>query len=188
MKDSLGIAVIWLLVMAGANAQVGAAGPAQGTLPAPAGSMRGDGPAPAPKPFSITRMDPELDGLIAADAKLELVAKGFGINEGTTWVRDGRGGGFLLVAGLIDNVLYKVAADNTVSVFMEKAGYTGDDVDNVGAQTRAGRSHVLLIGPTCSGVDPQGRILWCASDDRDQPPHSVGCAARRNPVAGQLRC
>jgi gluconolactonase len=49
---------------------------------------------------------------------------------------------------------------------MEKAGYTGDDVDNVGTQTRAGRSHVLLIGPSCSGVDPLGRILWCADNDR----------------------
>jgi gluconolactonase len=36
----------------------------------------------------------------------------------------------------------------------------------VGAQTRAGRSHVLLIGPSCSGVDPQGRVIWCAVNDR----------------------
>jgi gluconolactonase len=129
-------------------------------------SLRGDGPAPPPRPFSITRADPGIDALIAADAKVELVASGFGLNEGTTWVRDGNGGGFLLVGGLLDNVLYKIAPDNTVSVFMEKAGYTGDDVDNVGAQTRSGRSHVLLIGPSCSGVDPQGRIVWCADDDR----------------------
>jgi gluconolactonase len=130
-------------------------------------SMRGDGPAPAPQPASITREDPALDQLIASDAKVELVATGFGLNEGTTWVRDGKGSGFLLVGGLLDNVLYKITPDNTVSVFMEKAGYTGEDVDNVGAQTRAGRSHVLLIGPSCSGVDPQGRILWCADDDRE---------------------
>jgi gluconolactonase len=130
------------------------------------GQMRGDGPAPEPRPAGISRLDPGLDALLAADAKVELVASGFGLNEGTTWVRDGRGSGFLLLGGLLDNVLYKIAADNTVSVFMEKAGYSGDDIDNVGAQTRAGRSHVLLIGPSCSGVDPQGRILWCADDDR----------------------
>src|SRR5690349_19806062 len=105
-------------------------------------SMRGDGPAPQPRPASITREDPRLDELIAPDAKVELVATGFGLNEGTTWVRDGKGTGFLLVGGLLDNVLYKITPDNTVSVFMEKAGYTGEDVDNVGAQTRAGRSHV----------------------------------------------
>jgi gluconolactonase len=136
------------------------------TPPASQPSMRGDGPAPTPKPFSITRADPAIDGLIAPDAKVEFVANGFGLNEGTTWVRDGKGGGFLLVGGLLDNVLYKITPDNAVSVFMEKAGYTGDDVDNVGTQTRAGRSHVLLIGPSCSGVDPQGRILWCADNDR----------------------
>jgi gluconolactonase len=128
-------------------------------------SMRGDGPAPAARPFSITRSDPGIDALIASDAKVELVANGFGLNEGTTWVRDGKGSGFLLVGGLLDNVLYKIAPDNTVSVFMEKAGYTGTDVENVGAQTRAGRSHVLLIGPSCSGVDPEGRVVWCADDD-----------------------
>jgi len=129
-------------------------------------SMRGDGPAPDPRPFSITRNDPGLDQLIATGAKVELVASGFGLNEGTTWVRDGKGSGFLLVGGLLDNVLYKITSDHKVSVFMEKAGYTGDDVENVGAQTRSGRSHVLLIGPSCSGVDPQGRIVWCADDDR----------------------
>ncbi len=130
------------------------------------GQMRGDGPAPAAVPSSISRLDPDLDALIAPDAKVEFVASGFGLDEGTTWVRDGHGSGFLLLGGLLDNVLYKIAPDNTVSVFMEKAGYSGDDVESVGAQTRAGRSHVLLIGPSCSGVDPQGRILWCADDDR----------------------
>ncbi|HTV79954.1 MAG TPA: SMP-30/gluconolactonase/LRE family protein [Steroidobacteraceae bacterium] len=133
---------------------------------AAAASMRGDGPAPAPKPASISRLDPALDTLIAPGAKVEWVASGFGLDEGTTWVRDAHGG-FLLLGGLLDNVLYKITADKKVSVFMEKAGYTGNDVDDVGAQTRAGRSHVLLIGPSCSGVDPQGRILWCADDDRE---------------------
>jgi gluconolactonase len=145
--------------------------PATAQQPAPGMAseprMRGDGPAPAPQPFSITRADPGIDALIAPDAKVELVATGFGLNEGTTWVRDGKGSGFLLVGGLLDNVLYKITPDNKVSVFMEKAGYTGDDPSNAGAQTRAGRSHVLLIGPSCTGVDPQGRILWCADDDRE---------------------
>ena len=148
-------ALLLLLVVGAAGAQ------------SPAGpSTRGDGPGPAAKPFGFTRADPGFDALIARDAKVERVAEGFGINEGTTWVRDGKGSGFLLVAGLIDNVLYKITPDDVVSVFMERAGYTGNDPDNVGTQTRAGRSHVLLIGPTCSGVDPQGRILWCANDDR----------------------
>jgi gluconolactonase len=127
--------------------------------------MRGDGPAPAPKPFNITRSDPGLDAVVAPNTKAELIARGFGLNEGPVWVREGQSG-YLIVSGLLDNVLYKIAADKTVSVFMEKAGYTGNDVDHTGTQTRSGRSHVLLIGPSCASLDSQGRLIWCADNDR----------------------
>jgi gluconolactonase len=127
--------------------------------------MRGDGPAPASKPFNITRADPGLDAVVAADAEAELLATGFGLNEGPVWVREGQSG-YLLVSGLLDNVLYKIAADKTVSVFMERAGYTGTDVNHTGTQTRSGRSHVLLIGPSCASLDSQGRLIWCADNDR----------------------
>jgi len=150
-------------------ALVGAAALAPAMLSAqsstPASSMRGDGPAPAPKPFSVTRSDPGLDAIVGADTKAELLATGFGLNEGPVWVREGQSG-YLLVSGLLDNVIYKVAADKTVSVFMEKAGYTGTDVNHTGTQTRSGRSHVILIGPSCASLDSQGRLIWCADNDR----------------------
>ena len=136
---------------------------AQSTPPAP--SMRGDGPAPASKPFNVTRSDPGLDAVVAANTTAELIASGFGLNEGPVWVRE-RQSGYLLVSGLLDNVIYKIAADKTVSVFMEKAGYTGTDVNHTGTQTRSGRSHVLLIGPSCASLDSQGRLIWCADNDR----------------------
>ena len=101
----------------------------------------------------------------SANAKAEELARGFGLNEGPVWVREGNSG-YLLVGGLLDNVIYKIAADNTVSVFMEKAGYTGTDVNHTGTQTRSGRSHVLLIGPSCASLDSQGRVIWCADNDR----------------------
>src|SRR5262245_60609100 len=128
-------------------------------------SMRGDGPAPDSKPFNITRSDPGIDALVAPDAQAELLASGFGLNEGPVWVREGSSG-YLLVSGLLDNVIYKIAADKTVSVFMERAGYTGNDINHTGAQTRSGRSHVLLVGPSCTGLDSQGRLIWCADNDR----------------------
>lgn len=140
------------------------AGSALGAQPAP--NARGDGPAPVSRPAHFTRNDPAFDSLIARGTRVVEVARGFGLNEGTTWVREARGPGFLLVGGLLDNVLYKVTADGRVSVFLDQAGYSGTDLDNTGAQTRSGRSHVLLIGPSCSGVDAQGRILWCADNDR----------------------
>jgi len=80
-------------------------------------------------------------------------------------VREGASG-YLLVGGLIDNVIYKIATDKTVSVFLERAGYSGTDVEHAGAQTRSGRSHVLLIGPSCASLDSQGRLIWCADNDR----------------------
>jgi gluconolactonase len=138
---------------------------AAGAQRPPAGpQMRGDGPAPAPKPFSITRGDPELDAIIGPDAKPEVMASGFGINEGVLWIREGNSG-YLLVSSLIDNVIYKVTPEHKVSVFMEQAGYSGNDPSHVGLQTRAGRTHVIIIGPNCATLDAQGRLVWCAGQD-----------------------
>jgi gluconolactonase len=128
-------------------------------------SMRGDGPPPAARGFSITRSDPALDAIVPPGARLELMAQGFGLNEGPVWVPDSHGG-YLLVSGLLDNVIYKITPNKRVSVFLEKAGYSGDEASHTGAQTRSGRSHVLLIGPSCTGLDSKGRLIWCADNDR----------------------
>src|SRR4249920_781844 len=127
--------------------------------------MRGDGPPPEAKPFSITRSDPGLDNIISPGAKLVELGRGFGLTEAGLWIAEGPSG-YWIFAGLLDNVLYKVTPQKQVSVFMERAGYTGNDPEHVGAQTRSGRSHVLLIGPSCTGMDHQGRVIWCADNDR----------------------
>ena len=126
-------------------------------------------PAPtalSPHPFSITRSDPSLDALIAPDAKLKTVAAGFGFIDGPVWIA-GRDGvdGYLLASSIIDNVIYKVTAAGQVSVFLDRAGYSGDDFANVGKFAQIGRAHVLLMGPGCAGVDAQGRLIWCAGQD-----------------------
>jgi gluconolactonase len=131
----------------------------------PTPQMRGDGPAPEAKPFSITREDPALDEVISPDAKPVELARGFGLTEGGLWIPEGNSG-FWIFAGLLDNVIYKVTPRGQVAVFMERAGYTGNDPEHVGTQTRSGRSHVLLIGPSCTGMDRQGRVIWCADNDR----------------------
>ena len=121
---------------------------------------------PAPRPFGIVKSDPALDALVAPDAKLETVASGFGFIDGPVWVR-GRDGaeGYLLASSIIDNVLYKVTATGKVSVFLDRAGYSGEDFANVGKLANIGRTHVLLMGPGCAGVDGEGRIVWCAGQD-----------------------
>jgi gluconolactonase len=133
--------------------------------------------APAPladRPFGIVKIDPSLDELIAPDAKLELLGQGFGLTEGPVWVPEGRSG-HLLFSDLIANVIYQwsprsgPAADEVptgeVTVFLEKAGYSGNDINNAGTQTRRGRMAVLLIGPNGETLDPEGRLVFCASPD-----------------------
>ena len=109
-SSALAIAVIGVAA-ANAHAQRGPAGP----------QMRGDGPPPEAKPFSITKADPALDQIISPDAKLVELARGFGLTEGGLWIADGRSG-YWIFAGLLGNVLYKVTPQKQVSVFMEKAG------------------------------------------------------------------
>jgi gluconolactonase len=159
MKLSFRFSACALIILGAATANVYA----QRGTPTP--QMRGDGPPPDAKPFSITRLDPALDDIIAPDAKLVELARGFGLSEGGLWIAEGNSG-YWIFAGLLDNVLYKVTPQGQVSVFMERAGYTGNDPDHVGTQTRSGRSHVLLIGPSCTGMDRQGRVIWCADNDR----------------------
>jgi len=126
--------------------------------------MRGDGPAPEAREFRIEKFDSGMDEIIAADAELELMAEGFGLNEGPVWVADD-GDGYLLASGLLDNVIYKITPDKEVSVFLEYSGYTGDRPDTVGMQTRSGRQHVVLVGSGCASLDTQGRLVWCAKND-----------------------
>jgi gluconolactonase len=115
----------------------------------------------ASRPFSITKNDPALDAIIAPDAQLELLGDRFGITEGPAWSPDG----YLLVSDLTANVIYKIASDHTVSVFLDEAGYSGTDFENAGIQSRSGPMYVLLIGPSCASFDSSGRLLWCADND-----------------------
>lgn len=120
---------------------------------------------PAAAPFSIERNDPALDRIIAPDTELELLGDRFGLLEGPVWVREGQSG-FLLFSDLISNVIWKLTADSELSVYLDNAGYSGDDLLNAGTQTRRGRMHVLLIGPNGLTLDADGRLIWCATPDR----------------------
>jgi gluconolactonase len=118
------------------------------------------------QPFSITRSDPSLDALLAPDAKLRTIASGFGFIDGPVWIAGQKGSeGFLLASSIIDNVIYKVTADGKVSVYLDRAGYSGTDFANVGKLAQIGRAHVILLGPGCTGVDREGRLIWCAGQD-----------------------
>ena len=115
---------------------------------------------------AVIRLDPALDALISPNAKPELL-KGdyFGAVEGPVWV--GTGDGYLLFSDMAANIIYKWTPDGQLSVFLEKSGYTGNDLNNVGGQYTNGRLHLLLIGSNGLTLDRQGRLIIAGMTDRN---------------------
>jgi gluconolactonase len=65
------------------------------------------------------------------------------------------------------NEIYKWSPHAPLSVFLQKSGYTGNDVMNAGAQTVTGGGvAILLIGSNGLTLDPQGRLIITAMTDR----------------------
>jgi gluconolactonase len=116
-------------------------------------------------PFRIERLHPSLDDVVSPEARLELLGDRFALTEGPVWVHDGQDG-YLLFSDNAANVIYKWARSRPLSVFLEKSGFTGTDVSRVGAQTVAGRVPILLIGSNGLALDPQGRLVVTAMNDR----------------------
>src|SRR5688500_10010575 len=119
----------------------------------------------ADTPFRIVRNDPALDAIIPPGATLELLAEGFGLLEGPVWIRDGADG-YLVFSDMTANVIYKWHPKAGVSVYRENSGYTGDDPNDAGQQTKLGRSTVFLLGSNGLALDRQGRLVVCAMADR----------------------
>jgi gluconolactonase len=128
-------------------------------------SAQRSAPPPTERPFKIVRMDPGLDAIVSTDAKLEVLGDRYGLTEAPLWVQEGANG-HLLFSDLIANVIYKRTPDGKLSVFLERAGYSGNDINNVGQQTRRGRMAVILTGPNGLTMDAQGRVIFCAMADR----------------------
>lgn len=121
--------------------------------------------APVERFFTVEQSAPGLEELVSPGAELQLLGDRYGLTEGPVWV-DSNDGGFLLFADLISNVIYKWAPKEGTSVFLEEAGYSGDDIYTAGTQTKRGRMHVIMIGPNGITLDPEGRVVYCASPDR----------------------
>lgn len=123
------------------------------------------GQAPGGTPFRVERLDPALDAIVAPDVRLETLGDRFALTEGPVWVH-AAAGGYLLFSDNAANVIYRWEAGQPLSVFLENSGYTGRDVTTVGAQTVAGRVPILLIGSNGLALDPQGRLVVTAMNDR----------------------
>lgn len=119
----------------------------------------------------VVRLDPLLDRIIDADAKVTVV-KGenyFGVIEAGTWVAE-RKSSYLLFSDFTANVVYKWAPDaGELSVYLTKSGYTGRFEDYSGhvIPTQYGAPiYVYDFGANGIALDPQGRVVLCAHGDR----------------------
>lgn len=100
----------------------------------------------APSAGSVVRVDPALDALIPADAKIEKLADGFIFTEGPIYMPDGS----LLFSDVPANVIYKWTPDGKVSEFLRPSGYDKDDAPQ-GA----------FIGSNGLTLDKDGRLIIC---------------------------
>jgi gluconolactonase len=130
-----------------------------------AGAQSTQPPTAGDVPFRVERLNPALDAVISVDATLETLGDRFALTEGPVWVSD-TGGGYLLFSDNAANVIYKWQRGHPLTVFLEKSGFTGTDLSRVGAQTVAGRVPILLIGSNGLALDPQGRVVVTAMNDR----------------------
>ena len=110
------------------------------------------------------RLDRRFDAIVPADFKVERIASGYGFVEGPVWNRID---GYLLFSDMRRNAIYKWnPADGKVSVFLDHAGFAGEDPTGVGSESTAGGEVYYTIGPNGVAVDPQGRVVFCAVGDR----------------------
>jgi gluconolactonase len=120
---------------------------------------------PDGRPFRIERLDPALDAVVSANATLETLGDRFALTEGPVWVPQASGG-YLLFSDNAANVIYRWEEGKPLAVHLERSGFTGTDNTKVGAQTVAGRVPILLIGSNGLALDPQGRLVVTAMNDR----------------------
>jgi len=92
----------------------------------------------------VARLDPAIDAIVPANAKIFKLAEGFKFTEGPVWVANG---GYLLFSDPNNNTIYKYKADGQLSVFRDKSGYEGTDIAEYGQPGSNGLT-----------LDPEGRL------------------------------
>ena len=101
----------------------------------------------------VERLHPDLDAIVADDARMEILAEGFDWSEGPTWV-GGEEDGYVLFSDVPRNTAYRWKEGQGTTVFLKPSGYTGTQ-----SRRRTGGSNGLAI-------DRQGRLILCQDGDR----------------------
>jgi gluconolactonase len=100
----------------------------------------------------ILRLDPAMEALVPAAAKIEKAAGGFQFTEGPLWFKDT---GNLWFSDVQGNVTRQLAPDGTVTEILRPGGYDGKDAPD-GA----------FVGPNGMTFDKDGNVLICQHGNR----------------------
>ena len=112
----------------------------------------------------LVKIQPQLDEVLAADAKIEKLADGFQFTEGPVWHPEG----FLLFSDPNTNVIYKYdPVSGNISIYMTKSGYAGFDI---GAYHQPGSNGLA--------IDQEGRLVVCQHGNRRVIRHE-----KKGPIA-----
>ena len=100
---------------------------------------------------SIEKLDPALDAIVPAGARLELLKDGFkdGL-EGGVWIRQG---GYLLFSNKPERTITKWTPDGKFSTYL-----------NLAEGTKVGDPKATLSSGTT--MDKEGRLVYCSPGDR----------------------
>ena len=101
---------------------------------------------------SIERIDPALDALIDADAKVEIIAEGFNWSEGPLWLESQHK---LIFSDVPENTIFQWTEAGGKEVYLKPSGYTGD---NSPYSDEEGSNGLLL--------SPEGKLVICQHGDR----------------------
>jgi gluconolactonase len=101
--------------------------------------------------MSILGLDPQFDGLVSRDARIEKVAGGFTFTEGPLW----RSSGVLWFSDVPGNVVRQWSPDGAVVELLRPGGYDGNSLPPGG-----------FIGPNGMTAGPGGSVMLCQHGNR----------------------
>ena len=112
--------------------------------------------------LEVERKEAALNAIVPANAKLEKLADGFAFTEGPVWIdahnpaiAPNSDEGFLLFSDPNNNTIYRMTPEGDVSVYLNKAGYTGE---NIGEYRQPGSNGLT--------TDREGRLTICQHGNR----------------------
>lgn len=100
---------------------------------------------------TVERLSPELDALLAPDARMEKLAEGFDWSEGPVWLKDR---GALVFSDVPQNVVYWWSEKTGIREYLRPSGYTWKTA-------RGGE-----MGSNGLTTDATGRLVLCQHGDR----------------------